>query len=74
LQKLCHDLMVVSSGAEPRFFMRSDLPSQMPPLSALSPWAKSLAQARLSAEHPFNAGLMLEALVSQAQTAMRHVH
>lgn len=74
LQKLCHDLMVVSSGAEPRFFMRGDLPSQMPPLSALSPWAKSLAQARLSAEHPFNAGLMLEALVSQAQTVMRHVH
>lgn len=74
LQKLCHDLMVVSSGAEPRFFRRSDLPSKPVPLQALSPWAKSLAQARVRAEHPFNAGLMQEALISQAQTVMRHVH
>ncbi|PKO59942.1 MAG: DNA polymerase III subunit delta', partial [Betaproteobacteria bacterium HGW-Betaproteobacteria-18] len=34
-------------------------------------WAKSLSDAMRTVEHPFNAGLMLEALVSQAQLALQ---
>jgi DNA polymerase-3 subunit delta' len=69
LQKLCHDLMAVDSGAAPRFFEAGDLPPA-PPRPALARWARSLASAAKTAEHPFNAGLMLEALVSEARTTL----
>jgi DNA polymerase-3 subunit delta' len=70
LQKLCHDLMAVGSGAAPRFFDAADLPSAVPSHLALARWSKSLANAARTAEHPFNAGLMLEALVSEARTTL----
>lgn len=66
LQKLCHDLLAVGAGAQPRFFEAADLP-QPPPVRSLSTWSRSLASAARTAEHPFNAGLMLEALVSEAR-------
>lgn len=66
LQKLCHDLLAVGTGAQPRFFEPSDLPAP-PPVRNLSTWSRSLASAAKTAEHPFNAGLMLEALVSEAR-------
>lgn len=69
LQKLCHDLMAVDSGAAPRFFEAADLPA-VPPRTALARWARSLASAAKTAEHPFNAGLMLEALVSEARSTL----
>jgi DNA polymerase-3 subunit delta' len=69
LQKLCHDLMATDSGAAPRFFEASDLPPA-PSRVALARWSKSLANAAKTAEHPFNAGLMLEALVSEARTTL----
>ena len=69
LQKLCHDLMAVGNGAEPRFFEAADLPAA-PSRLALARWSKSLANAARTAEHPFNAGLMLEALVSEARTTL----
>lgn len=69
LQKICHDLMAQRCGAEPRFFDAADLPPASN-LQSLSQWAKSLAQTMRIVEHPFNPGLMLEALVSQAQSAM----
>lgn len=69
MQKLCHDLLAVQSGAAPRFFEPADLP---PPasLAALTAWWKELAATARTVEHPFNPGLMLEALVSQARTAL----
>lgn len=70
LQKLCHDLMAVGSGAAPRFFDAADLPPAVPSHLALARWSKSLANAARTAEHPFNAGLMLEALVSEARTTL----
>lgn len=70
LQKLCHDLMARSSGAAPRFFEPEDLPAAVPSKLALARWSKSLANAAKTAEHPFNAGLMLEALVSEARTTL----
>ncbi|MGJ7604015.1 DNA polymerase III subunit delta' [Variovorax sp. LT1R20] len=69
LQKLCHDLMAVGNGAEPRFFEAADLPAA-PSRLALARWSKSLANAAKTAEHPFNAGLMLEALVSEARSTL----
>jgi DNA polymerase-3 subunit delta' len=69
LHKLCHDLLALRSGAAPRFFEAADLP-QPGSWQALSDWAKSLSDAMRTVEHPFNAGLMQEALVCQAQLAL----
>jgi len=69
LQKLCHDLMAVRAGAAPRFFDAQDLPPPPPP-AALGRWWQSLTRAARTAEHPFNAGLMMEFLVSDAQAAL----
>ena len=69
LHKLCHDLMALGTGAVPRYFESGDLPSP-PSLSALSAWQRELGRESRSAEHPFNTGLMIEALVSRAQTAL----
>jgi DNA polymerase-3 subunit delta' len=69
LQKLCHDLMAVRAGAAPRFFAAADLPPGGSPAS-LGAWSRALAQSATVAEHPFNPGLMLEALVTQARSAL----
>jgi len=69
LHKLCHDLLALGSGATPRYFDAGDLPPP-PALPALSAWQRELGQESRSAEHPFNTGLMIEALVSRAQTAL----
>lgn len=69
LQKLCHDLQVASAGAVPRYFEAADLPPP-PALAALARWSRELAQAARTADHPFVAPLMLEALVAQARNAL----
>ena len=69
LQKLCHDLLAVAVGAAPRYFAAADLPKP-PPLAALTRWSKALAKEARTADHPFNAGLMLEALVAQARNTL----
>lgn len=73
LHKLCHDMMAVQSGGAPRFFDAIDL-ERPGALSALSDWSKALSRARRTMDHPFNAGLMQEALVSQAQSALNSLH
>ena len=69
LQKLCHDLLVLKTGARPRFFDAADLPVGAS-LPALSDWSRELARTARTVDHPFNAGLMLEALVSRARSAL----
>lgn len=69
LQKLCHDLLALRSGAEPRFFDAGDLPTAGS-VPALTAWWRSLADTARTVEHPFNAGLMMEDLVAQARTAL----
>lgn len=69
LHKLCHDLQVVQQGAKPRFFLAADLPTPASHV-ALSQWGRDLAQAMKTMEHPFNPGLMQEALLSQAITVL----
>jgi DNA polymerase-3 subunit delta' len=70
LQKLCHDLLALRTGAEPRFFMAADLPAAGT-VGSLTQWSKDLMDAARTSEHPYNAGLMFEALVARAQTALR---
>ena len=69
LLKLCHDLMAVRAGAAPRFFSAADLPKP-PSFDALATWSRELARTFRTVEHPYNAGLLLEALVSQARSAL----
>jgi DNA polymerase-3 subunit delta' len=69
LHKLCHDLLALGTGAQPRYFDAPDLPAP-PALPALGAWQRELVREARTAEHPFNTGLMLEALVSRAQTAL----
>ncbi|MFL6694276.1 MAG: DNA polymerase III subunit delta' [Ramlibacter sp.] len=69
LQKVCHDELALRTGAEPRFFAAADLPPSAG-AGALGMWWRDLAGEQRTAEHPFNAGLMLEALVARARTAL----
>jgi DNA polymerase-3 subunit delta' len=64
---------MLAVGAAPRFFPTQALPVGAP-LAALTQWSRDLLSSARSAEHPFNAGLMLEALVSQARGALRANH
>ena len=69
MQKLCHDLLAMQSGAAPRFFLASQLPARAD-AARLGEWSRQLARTARTVEHPFNSGLMLEALVSQAGSAL----
>jgi DNA polymerase-3 subunit delta' len=69
LLKLCHDLMAVRAGASPRFFAAADLP-RPPSFDALATWSRDLARTFRTVEHPYNTGLLLEALVSQGHRAL----
>jgi DNA polymerase-3 subunit delta' len=74
LQKLCHDLSLRQSGSAPRFFNSEVLPPSKASLSTLTGWFKRLSMAARTSEHPFNAGLMLEALASEARLAILSSH
>ena len=69
LQKICHDVLAVKTGALPRFFEPEDLPF-VGTIASLTAWAHALAVTLRTVEHPFNGGLMLEALVSQGHIAL----
>ena len=69
LQKLCHDAMRLAAGAPPRYFPPESLPPAVP-LPALSAWAKDLQRLARNAEHPWNAGLMVESLTQQARNVL----
>lgn len=74
LLKLCHDLQAHSTGASPRFFAAADLLpiAKGVALNRLSAWGKSLMTARRTVEHPYNQGLMLEALMAQGQKVLQN--
>lgn len=69
LQKVCHDLLHLACGAAPRFFDADDLPKPSS-MMALTQWSKDLLQSAKTVEHPYQAGLLMEAWVSRAQRAM----
>lgn len=66
LQKLCHDAMVVATGASPHYFAAPALPAG-PSLDGLNRWARSLARAARHDEHPWNEGLLIEALIGEGR-------
>ena len=67
--KLCHDLMALQVQAMPRYLGEKSA-GQAISMAALADWHRALVQALRTAEHPFNGGLMLEALVSQAKNTL----
>lgn len=69
LQKVCHDLLARQCGAAPRYFDAADLPAAGT-IGSLTAWARELSRSARTAEHPFNPGLMIEALVSRARSAL----
>jgi DNA polymerase-3 subunit delta' len=68
LQKLCHDHLALAVGARPRYFAALRPGADAVP-HALHAWAKELSRAARHAEHPWNAGLLVESLVLQGQRA-----
>ena len=70
LQKICHDLMAIASGAAPRYFSGADLPAKPLSMSLLATWSRELLQAARTVDHPFNAGLMTEALAARARSVL----
>lgn len=72
LHKLCHDQLALSVGAIPRFFPAQAL-VQGCHFSRLSSWSQALNASMRTVEHPYNQGLMQEALVNQARLAL-HSH
>lgn len=69
LHKLCHDQLALSVGGHPRFFPASTLVSDCQ-FTRLSTWSQALNNSMRSVEHPYNQGLMQEALVNQARLAL----
>ena len=80
LQKLCHDALALQMGALPRYFSKEAIGSSNKVidagsagsnrLKALLAWSRELVQSARTAEHPYNAGLMNEYLVSRACLAL----
>lgn len=75
MQKLCHDGLALSRGAAPRFFPAQALPQPSPAAArALADWSRELARLARHAEHPWNEGLLVDALLSQAAAAWAGQH
>jgi DNA polymerase III subunit delta' len=70
LQKVCHDMACKAAGAQPRYFPAGSLPDA-PALDTITAWGQELRKASRHAEHPWNPGLKVEALMLQAQQVMR---
>jgi DNA polymerase-3 subunit delta' len=70
LQRLCHDLLRRSHGAPPSYFAAEFLPA--PKLAGpLHVWDAALRRAARHAEHPLNAGLLMESLFAQGRQALQ---
>lgn len=69
LHKLCHDQLALKVGGRPRFFPAEALVPDCQ-FTRLSTWSQALNTSMRSVEHPYNQGLMQEALVNQARLAL----
>jgi DNA polymerase-3 subunit delta' len=75
LQKLCHDTLANQLGAPTRFFDPNNLKvTGQAGFAHLTEWSVALVNSRRTIEHPFNAGLMQEALVERAQSVLNSHH
>jgi DNA polymerase-3 subunit delta' len=69
LQKLCHDAFCAANGATTRYFPAHAVPKTARPAS-LAAWSRELARLARDVDHPWNAGLLVEALVEDAKNAL----
>jgi DNA polymerase-3 subunit delta' len=69
LQKICHDSACVAAGAVPRYFPAASV-SPGADADALNAWMGELQRIARHAEHPWNAGLVVESMVEQGQHAL----
>lgn len=65
LLKLSHDAQVMAAGGALRFFSAGAMPAPVD-AKALHGWQQALLRAARHDEHPWNAGLLIESLVTQA--------
>ena len=70
MQKICHDAMASATGAAPRYFPAGSV-AKGAALSALDAWWRDLGRVARHDEHPWNEGLMLDALLSAAARALQ---
>jgi DNA polymerase-3 subunit delta' len=69
LHKLCHDAMARASGAPTRFFAAERVPASAG-MAQLVAWQQELARLARHDEHPWNEGLLLDAIVTAGATAL----
>lgn len=70
MQKLCHDALAQAVGGAARYFPAASLP-RAADVAALNDWAEALRRVARHDEHPWNEGLLLEALVTQGRRALK---
>ena len=70
LHKLCHDAMAAAAGAPLRYFPAGSV-SATASLPALADWSLELGRVARHDDHPWNEGLMLDALLAAGARALR---
>jgi DNA polymerase-3 subunit delta' len=72
LHKLCHDAMAVASGAPPVYFPKLQIaaPNAAAVLRDLAAWSHELDRVARHDDHPWNEGLLIEALVAAGAAAV----
>ena len=70
LHKLCHDAMAATAGALPLYFPAGSVPGGAS-MGALSAWSLELDRVTRHDQHPWNEGLMLDALLAAAARALQ---
>jgi DNA polymerase-3 subunit delta' len=69
LMKLCHDTACITLGAQPRWFDAAALrPAR--DLDLLLQWSRQLARIARDSEHPWNAPLLIETLVTRGSEVL----
>ncbi len=69
LLKLCHDAWARAVGGPSRYFPQAAVPARAS-VSALQAWSAELARVARHADHPWNEGLLFEALLAQGRRAL----
>ncbi len=69
LQKLCHDALSRAGGGPAWFFPADRVPAHGHP-AALAEWSRELQRVARHDEHPWNEGLLLDALVQGGARAL----
>jgi DNA polymerase-3 subunit delta' len=69
LFKLAHDALAQAAGRPVRYFVTGTVPRPAS-LDALAVWVRELQRIARHADHPWHEGLMTDALVARARTAL----